>query len=104
MTAKEIEDKLFQRYTNGDDFCREVLELLHGLSEQNKKESSESLSYKCAFQDLQRGYEKLCVTCDLYKAQRDEARKATRFFRDLYVSCVGRTYPEEYRLPWEVAE
>ena len=54
MTAKEIENKLFQRYTNGDDFCREVLELLHSLSEQNKKESSENLSYKCAFQDLQR--------------------------------------------------
>lgn len=30
-----------------------------------------------------------------------EARNAARFYRDLYVSQVGRTYPEEYRLPWE---
>ena len=64
----------------------------------------EALSYKCAFQDLQRGYEKLCVTCDLYKAQRDEARGAARFYRDLYVSQVGRTYPEEYSFPWEAKE
>ena len=41
---------------------------------------------------------------DGLKAERDEARKATRFFRDLYVSCVGRTYPEEYTLPWEEKE
>ena len=38
------------------------------------------------------------------KAERDEAREAARFFRDLYVSCVGRTYPEEYTLPWEAKE
>ena len=38
---------------------------------------------------------------DGLKAECDEARKAARFFRDLYVSQVGRTYPEEYRLPWE---
>lgn len=40
--------------------------------------------------------------CFQYQCERDEARKAARFFRDLYVSCVGRTYPEEYSLPWEV--
>ena len=39
-----------------------------------------------------------------YVAERDEARKATRFYRDLYVSLVGRTYPEEYTLPWEAEE
>lgn len=38
---------------------------------------------------------------DGIKAERDEAREAARFFRDVYVSQVGRTYPEEYRLPWE---
>lgn len=36
-----------------------------------------------------------------WKSQRDEAREAARFYRDLYVSKVGRTYPEEYTLPWE---
>lgn len=39
-----------------------------------------------------------------WKAQRDEAREAARFFRDLYVSQVGRTYPEEYALSWEAEE
>lgn len=38
------------------------------------------------------------------KAERDEAREAARLFRDLYVSQVGRTYPEEYTLPWEREE
>lgn len=38
---------------------------------------------------------------DGLKAERDEAREAARFYRDLYVSQVGRTYPEEYTLPWE---
>ena len=38
---------------------------------------------------------------DGIKAERDEARQAARFFRDLYVSQVGRTYPEEYMFPWE---
>ena len=33
-----------------------------------------------------------------------EARNSARFFRDLYVSQVGRTYPEEYMLPWEGEE
>ena len=36
-----------------------------------------------------------------WKTQRDEARESARFYRDLYVSRVGRTYPEEYMLPWE---
>lgn len=40
----------------------------------------------------------------LYLIQRDEARETARFYRDLYVSQVGRTYPEEYRLPWEAKE
>lgn len=39
---------------------------------------------------------------DGLKAERDEAREAARFFRDVYVSQVGRNYPEEYTLPWEV--
>ena len=30
-----------------------------------------------------------------------EARNSARFYRDLYVLQVGRTYPEEYRFPWE---
>ena len=38
---------------------------------------------------------------DGLRAERDEAREAARFFRDVYVSQVGRTYPEEYMLPWE---
>lgn len=42
--------------------------------------------------------------CYQYQIERDEARKAARFYRDLYVSQVGRTYPEEYRLPWEADE
>lgn len=44
-----------------------------------------------------------CLKLEIKQArqERDEAREAARFFRDLYVSCVGRTYPEEYRLPWE---
>lgn len=33
-----------------------------------------------------------------------EARNAARFYRDLYVSQVGRTYPDEYTLPWEAEE
>ena len=41
---------------------------------------------------------------DGLKAERDEAREAARFYRDLYVSQVGRTYPEEYTLPWEEKE
>lgn len=41
---------------------------------------------------------------DGLKAERDEAREAARLFRDLYVSQVGRTYPEEYTLPWEAKE
>lgn len=41
---------------------------------------------------------------DGIKAERDEAREAARFYRDVYVSQVGRTYPEEYRLSWEVEE
>ena len=36
--------------------------------------------------------------------ERDDARNAARVFRDLYVSQVGRTYPEEYTLPWEAEE
>ena len=47
-----------------------------------------------------------CLKLEVKQArqERDEARKAARFFRDLYVSCVGRTYPEEYLLPWETEE
>ena len=45
--------------------------------------------------------DELIERLDSAKAERDEARNAARFFRDLYVSQVGRTYPEEYRLPWE---
>jgi len=36
--------------------------------------------------------------------ERDEARQGARFYRDLYVGIVGKTYDEEYRLPWEVEE
>lgn len=36
-----------------------------------------------------------------WKTQRDEAREAARFYRDLYVSLVGRSYPKEYTLTWE---
>ena len=45
-----------------------------------------------------------CLKLEVKQArqERDEAREAARFYRDLYVSQVGRTYPEEYRLPWEV--
>ena len=44
-----------------------------------------------------------CLKLEIKQArqERDEARGAARFYRDLYVSQVGRTYPEEYRLPWE---
>ena len=45
--------------------------------------------------------DELIERLDSAKAERDEARVAARFFRDLYVSQVGRTYPEEYTLPWE---
>ena len=31
MTGKEIQDKLRDRYLRGDDFSREVLELIHSL-------------------------------------------------------------------------
>ena len=47
-----------------------------------------------------------CLKLEIKQArqERDEAREAARFFRDLYVSQVGRTYPEEYTLPWEAEE
>lgn len=45
--------------------------------------------------------DELIERLDSAKAERDEARNAARIFRDLYVSQVGRTYPEEYRLSWE---
>ena len=34
----------------------------------------------------------------------DEARQGARFYRDLYVGIVGKTYDEEYLLPWEEEE
>lgn len=44
-----------------------------------------------------------CLKLEIKQArqERDEARQAARFYRDVYVSQVGRTYPEEYTLPWE---
>ena len=44
-----------------------------------------------------------CLKLEVKQArqERDEAREAARFYRDVYVSQVGRTYPEEYTLPWE---
>lgn len=47
-----------------------------------------------------------CLKLEIKQArqERDEARNAARVFRDLYVSQVGRTYPEEYRLSWEAEE
>ena len=44
-----------------------------------------------------------CLKLEVKQArqERDEAREAARFYRDLYVSQVERTYPEEYTLPWE---
>lgn len=47
-----------------------------------------------------------CLKLEIKQArqERDEAREAARFYRDLYVSQVGRTYPEEYRLPWEAGK
>lgn len=47
-----------------------------------------------------------CLKLEVKQArqERDEAREAARLFRDLYVSQVGRTYPEEYTLPWEAEE
>lgn len=52
-------------------------------------------------ESLQAERDELIERLDSAKAERDEARTAARFFRDLYVSQVGRTYPEEYTLPWE---
>lgn len=69
-------------------------------------------SAKMALEDMRARYlEEMRAHCEEFKAEvrrmkeeRDEAREAARFFRDLYVSCVGRTYPEEYTLPWEAGK
>ncbi len=63
------------------------------------------------FEDEHMSLDDALEHCEEFKAEsermrkeRDEARKAARFYRDLYVSQVGRTYPEEYRLSWEAEE
>jgi uncharacterized coiled-coil DUF342 family protein len=58
-------------------------------------------SCRMALDDMTEHAEEFKAEVRRMKEERDEARKATRFFRDLYVSQVGRTYPEEYTLPWE---
>lgn len=55
-------------------------------------------------ESLQAERDELIERLDSAKAERDEARNAARFFRDVYVSQVGRTYPEEYRLSWEAED
>ena len=75
----------------------ELLEVITNLDDAKK---AVDVLYRCnnALNNLQALTKGLA---DLYRIQRDEARQAARFFRDLYVSQVGRTYPEEYTLPWE---
>ena len=73
-----------------DEVIRERDELIERLE-----------SCRMALDDMTEHAEEFKAEVRRMKAERDEARNAARFFRDLYVSQVGRTYPEEYRLPWE---
>ena len=87
-------------------------ELIKSLQAEQDELIERIESAKMALDDIRARYlEEMRSHCEEFKAevrrikeQRDEAREAARFFRDLYVSQVGRTYPEEYRLPWEAEE
>lgn len=76
-----------------DEVIRERDELIERLE-----------SCRMALDDMTEHAEEFKAEVQRMKEERDEARKAARFFRDLYVSQVGRTYPEEYTLPWEAKE
>lgn len=43
----------------------------------------------------------LCRDVDYIQNKLVETRQIARFYRDLYVGIVGKTYEEAYRLPWE---
>ena len=61
-------------------------------------------SAKMALDDMTEHAEEFKAEVRRMKGERDEAREAARLSRDLYVSQVGRTYQEEYTLPWEAEE
>ena len=61
-------------------------------------------SCRMALDDMTAHAEEFKAEVRRMKEERDEAREVSRFYRDLYVSQVGRTYSEEYRLPWEAKE
>ena len=86
----------------------ELLEMnddLYGLLNEVIRERDELIdrleSCRMALEDSEEHCEEFKAEARRMKAERDEAREAGRLFRDLYVSQVGRTYPEEYKLPWE---
>jgi uncharacterized coiled-coil DUF342 family protein len=78
---------------------------LYGLLNEVIRERDELIdrleSCRMALDDMTEHAEEFKAEVRRMKEESDEAREAARFFRDLYVSQVGRTYPEEYRLPWE---
>lgn len=87
--------------------CRMALDDMTEHAEEFKAEVQrlEELGNAEEYGDCEHNYAD-CLKLEIKQArqERDEAREAARFFRDLYVSQVGRTYPEEYTLPWEAGE
>lgn len=61
-------------------------------------------SCRMALDDMRAHCEEFKAEARRMHEERDEVRNVARFYRDLYVSQVGRTYPEEYRLSWEAEE
>ena len=88
-------DELIERYESAKmalDDMTEHAEEFKAEVQRMKKERDEAIEYG----DTEHEFAESVIK-DLH-----EARNSARFFRDLYVSQVGRTYPEEYTLPWEV--
>lgn len=88
--------------------CRMALDDMRAHCEEFKAEArrlKEELGNANEYGDCEHNYAD-CLKLEIKQARqkRDEAREVARFFRDVYVSQVGRTYPEEYRLPWEAEE
>jgi len=109
MDAKQIQEKLFQRYTNGDDFCREVLELL--TQKDDELQVANRLRSKLAdfADDLRADLKDATKTLEIdfeyitvLKKERNEAREVASEYRNKFVVAMGgRANDERFRLPWE---
>ncbi|MBO4779799.1 MAG: hypothetical protein J5497_04090 [Selenomonadaceae bacterium] len=109
MTAKEIEDKLFQRYTNGDDFCREVLELLkqkddelQGANRLRSKFADFADSLRADLREAEITLETDFEYIIALKKERNEAREIAADYRHKFASAMGASYNDKrFSLPWE---